>query len=529
LRYIKFLLLFIILQIATIPALLIWAIYSAEPDTKGINPKSFDSPDKALIAVNELVTKQPGAVNRPNIVVILADDLGYGDLGVQGSQALSTPSIDSLSAEGMRFTQFYSSAPICSPSRAGLLTGRYPLRSGITNALQAGNDTFIRSALFQLGIAVSYLNIVDMIGGENAVKGLPPSEITIPEALKVAGYKTMAIGKWHLGDFTVIPRYHPFNHGFDEFVGFNASNDDFPVAFWRGNEEVTPDIGSKQSQYTRLFTDEAVNFINRSGDEPFFLYLAHKDPHLPFYPSQQFKGQSDGGPFGDAVMEFDWSTGQVIEALKNKGIAENTLVIVSSDNGPWFDGSSSHLRGRKGQSYEGGFRVPFIAWWPGRIPAGTITAEPAMHTDLFPTFMQLAGLNSPTDRIIDGVSIVPLVDQQPFDHKERSLYFFHDYDLEAVRKGNWKYFSTVSHWVWPSPLDKPEGLQGLFAGGRDYTPAGETESIPVSGTWPLLYNLELDPDESYNVLKSNPDIANRLKKELGEWRDEFYSNPRGWQ
>ena len=215
-RYIKLLLVFTILQIAVVPLLIIFAIYSAEPDTKGINLQVFDSPDKASTAVSELVTRQAEPTPRPNIIVILADDLGYGDLGVQGSQALTTPSIDNLAAEGMRFTQFYASAPVCSPSRAGLLTGRYPLRSGITNALQAGKDTMVRNALFQLGIAVSYLNVVDMIGGKNAVKGLPPSEITIPEALKVAGYQTMAIGKWHLGDFTVSPRYHPFNHGFDE-------------------------------------------------------------------------------------------------------------------------------------------------------------------------------------------------------------------------------------------------------------------------------------------------------------------------
>jgi arylsulfatase A len=234
------------------------------PDTYGVDPAVFRSPEKAAAPVTTFVhgvTDPPPS--RPNIVVILADDMGYGDLAIQGSRAIQTPHMDGLAAEGVRFTCFYSSAALCSPARAGLLTGRYPLRSGIITALQAANDTMMRKVTRRAGVVMAQLGISDMPGGENAVMGLPPSEITVAEALKVAGYRTAAIGKWHLGDFTELPEYHPFNHGFDHFVGFNMSNDDWPVAFWRGEEEIVEDIGIDQAHYTGLFTEEAVRFIER--------------------------------------------------------------------------------------------------------------------------------------------------------------------------------------------------------------------------------------------------------------------------
>jgi uncharacterized sulfatase len=500
------------------------------PIDHGIDRSAFRDSEKAAEPVESLVRPVPGTEPlRPNLVVILADDLGYGDLGVQGSRAIETPHMDRLAAEGMRLRHFYSSAPVCSPSRAGLLTGRYPLRSGIMAALQAADDTLLRRLTYRAGVMFAKLGAADIAGGDNAVTGLPPSEITLAEALKPAGYRTMAVGKWHLGDFTGLPEYHPANHGFDRFVGFNMSNDDWPVAFWRDETEMVADIGLDQEQYTALFTEEAVRFIEESRGRPFFLYLAHKDPHQPFFPSKAFAGQSAGGPYGDAVSELDWSIGEVIAALHSAGVAENTLVVVTSDNGPWFEGSPGALRGRKGQSYEGGFRVPFIAWWPGRIAAGAVSDVPAMNIDLFPTFLGLAGLSLPADRVIDGVDLWPVFANPRTELGERPLFFFHDYDVEAIRVGSWKYIGRNSHYVWPAPLDKPDTPGGRVLTGRDYQPPGSGESVPTLGTWPLLYHLGRDPGEAYNVADSHPDQLRELRERLEAWRAAFQENPRGWR
>jgi uncharacterized sulfatase len=506
-----------------------WLFFGLMPDTKNLEPSLFRTGDKDGTPVNRLVTVINEAAPRPNVVIILADDLGYGDLGVQGSRAIDTPHIDRMAAEGTRLTDFYAAASTCSPSRAGLLTGRYPLRSGITTPLQAAGDTFARKLTHRAAIVMARLGLVDMIGGENLVQGLPSAEITIAEALKLAGYRTAAIGKWHLGDFTERPEYHPFKHGFDHFVGFNMSNDDFPVAFWRGDEEVVQDIGADQSQYTRLFTEEAIQFIEGCGDKPFFVYMAHKDPHLPFFPSERFAGKSDGGPYGDAVEEFDWSTGEIAGTLERLGIADHTLVIVTSDNGPWFEGSTGSLRGRKGQSFEGGFRVPFVARWPGRIPAREVPGEPAMGIDLFPTLLGLAGLSLPSDRVIDGIDIWPLLSGDVKELPAREMYFFHEYDVEGVRVGEWKYFRSVSHWTWPLPLDKRDNVAGRMAGGRDYTPAGTEIPIPTLGTWPRLFQVRRDRGESYDVVKKYPGKARELGARLEAWSKEFYGNPRGWK
>jgi arylsulfatase A len=512
-------------------ALLVWLVVAMlAPVDYGIDRAAFRDPAKAAEPVARWVQRLPGAeATRPNLIVILADDLGYGDLAVQGSRAITTPHLDRLAGEGMRFSQFYASAPVCSPSRAGLLTGRYALRSGIVMALQAAGDTFARKLTLKAALALAKLGAVDMAGGTNAVPGLPPSEITLAEALQQAGYRTMAVGKWHLGDFTELPEYHPSNHGFDHFVGFNMSNDDWPVAFWRDHTEVVADIGLDQARYTRLFTEEAVRFIEESRDGPFFLYLAHKDPHQPFFPSERFAGRSEGGPYGDAVSELDWSVGEVVAALHRLGLDGNTLLVFTSDNGPWYEGSAGGLRGRKGQSYEGGFRVPFIARWPGHVPAGAVSDVPAMNIDLFPTFLALAGLSLPSDRVIDGVDLWPVLSGSRADLGTRELFFFHDYDVEALRAGPWKLIRSNSHFVWPTPLDKPDTPAGKLAAGRDYRPPGSTESVPTLGTWPLLYELERDGSESYNVAKTHPDVARRLGQRLETWRADFLANPRGWR
>jgi len=505
-----------------------WLYLGLKPDTKGLDPSAFEDPNKDNAPASRFVEVFDDAAARPNVVLILADDLGYGDLGVQGSRAIDTPHIDRIAAQGVRLTDFYAAASTCSPSRAGLLTGRYPARSGISTPLQAVGDTFARKLTHRAATIMAQLGLVDMVGGRNLVQGLPQGEITLPEALKLAGYRTAAFGKWHLGDFTELPQYHPFEHGFDHFVGFNMSNDDFPVAFWRGGEEVVEDIGAEQSHYTRLFTEEAVRFIEAARDGPFFVYLAHKDPHLPFFPSEPFGGRSDGGPYGDAVEEFDWSTGEVVAALERVGITDQTLVIVTSDNGPWFEGSAGDLRGRKGQSFEGGFRVPLIARWPGRIPAGTVARAPAMGIDLFPTLLRLAGVGLPSDRVIDGANIWPLLAGDAEHLSERPLYFFHEFDIEGMRAGDWKYFREVSHWTWPLPLDKRDNFAGRIAGARDYTPPGTDISIPTLGTWPRLFHVRRDHGESYDVVKKYPEKAKEMGATLDAWSREFYRNPRGW-
>lgn len=504
-----------------------------QPETGEFDVTAFEPGPHGAQPVADVVRPLPAAVGTgrpPNIVLILADDLGWGDLGVQGSRVIGSPNIDALAREGIRLTDFYASAPVCTPSRAGLLTGRYPPRTGLASVLSAADDTFARTLMRRLAIGAGRLGQTDMIGGGSLVPGLPLAEITIAEALKERGYSTLAVGKWHLGDFTHFPEYHPVRHGFDHFFGYNMANDDWPVALWRDQRELVADVGIEQGSHTRDFTEEAVAFIRNWRDRPYFIYLAHKDPHQPFFPSPAFAGTSAAGPYGDAVAEFDWSVGQVMAALRDTGVAEQTLVIVTSDNGPWFEGSTAGLRGRKGQSYEGGYRVPFVAVWPGRIPAGAVSSQPAMNIDLLPTLLAAAGLAPPADRVIDGIDILPLLaGGTAASSVDRPLYFFHEYDVEAVRAGRWKYIADISHYTWPIPIDKGDTLSGKSANSRDYYPTGGGERVPTLGTWPLLYDLELDREEAYNVARRHPETARQLGAQLASWEAAFNAAPRGWK
>ncbi len=420
------------------------------------------------------------AAAQPNVVVILADDLGYGDLGCYGHPTIRTPNLDRMAAEGARFTQFYVAAEVCTPSRASILTGRYPIRSGM-----AHNQFRVLRSI--------------------STGGLPASEITIAQALKTQGYTTGMIGKWHLGVWTNNPAHHPLKHGFDFHFGLPHSNDMKPspgnpakagslvnqeAAWWnaplfRGYELIDPQ--ADQTQLTRRYTEEAQNFIIANKAKPFFLYLAHTFPHTPLFASGRFKGKSSRGIYGDVVEELDWSVGEVFKTLKEQGLAENTLVVFTSDNGPWLlmgtetGGSAGLLRDGKGSTWEGGMRVPGIFWMPGKIKP-SVERYVASTLDLYPTLIRLAGGTMPSDRPMDGVDLSGLLFKgEPI---EREVFcYYRGEKLYAARLGAWKI-----HLITQAPY-------------------GEK---PVTHEKPLLYNLEVDPSESHEISASHPEVVARI-------------------
>jgi arylsulfatase A len=403
----------------------------------------------------------------------MADDLGWGDLGCYGSEAIETPNIDSLADDGVRLTQFFSCSPVCSPSRAGLLTGRYPKRSGV-------NFVYVPTQLFPLAVAdYTYYNMP---------WGLPTEEITMAEAVKQEGYSTCCVGKWHLGD---LQKHRPYNRGFDHFFGVLHSNDAFPLKLFRNNE-VVEKAPVNQELLTRNYTNEATNWIKKNSSGPFMLYFAHTFPHIPLHASDEFIGKSRGGLYGDTVEELDWSVGQVLKALDDAGVADNTFVFFTSDNGPWFEGSSGAFRGRKGQTLDGGMRVPGIGRWQGHIPAGTTSDQMSMNIDLFTTALTIAGANVPQDRPIDGKNIIPLLKGEQSPHE--ALYFYHYKDLEAVRTPKWKYHRKHKGWA---------HLKSV---------------LPQR---PVLIDLETDPTESYNVIDKYPEIAKKMEGMMQKWEKEI--------
>jgi arylsulfatase A len=446
----------------------------------------------ALLA--SLPSPAPGQGRPPNIVIIFADDLGYGDLGVYGHPTIRTPRLDHMAAEGMKFTQFYAAASVCTPSRAGLMTGRLPVRSGMV-----GNR---RRVLFP-----------------DSRLGLPAEEITMAEALHERGYATAAVGKWHLGH---LPEFLPTKHGFDSYFGIPYSNDMDRVggpagreAFWAPQVEfwnvpLMRDLEiverpADQRSITRRYTEEAVRFIGENRDRPFFLYLAHNLPHVPLFVSEQFTGVSPRGLYGDVIQEIDWSVGRVLDALREMGLHERTLVVFTSDNGPWlsFDthgGSAGLLRAGKGTTWEGGMRVPAIAWWPGTVPGGTVHPQVTSTLDLFPTAVALAGGEPPQDRVIDGRSLVPLLRGES-EAEVRDLFPYYRGDrLYAARRGRWKaHFITQEAYV------------------------GETE--PEVHSTPELYDLDADPSEKYNVAERHPEVIAEIRGAVAEHEAELVRVP----
>ncbi|MDC0274077.1 sulfatase [Planctomycetaceae bacterium] len=421
---------------------------------------------------------------RPNIVIIFADDLGYGDLSCYGHPTIKTPHLDRMADEGIRFTQFYVAASVCTPSRAGLMTGRYPIRSGMCSDK--------RRVLFP-----------------NSGGGMPESEVTLPEALKEKGYATACVGKWHLGH---LPQFLPTSHGFDSYFGIPYSNDmdrvsgapkgrdsfwDPKVEYWNvpllKNQKVI-EQPAVQTTITKRYGEQAVKFIEDNKDKPFFLYLPHNLPHVPLFRSKEFEGHSERGLYGDVIEEIDHTVGQVLETLRKHDLAENTFVFFTSDNGPWLPfkthgGSAGLLREGKGTTWEGGMREPGIGWWPGTIPAGQVTTELASTLDLYATCLLMAGAELPTDRVVDGVDIRPaLMGTGPSPRD--SLIYYRGEQIYAVRQGPWK-----AHFI----------TEGAYGGQKR-----------VEHDTPELYHLLHDPSEKYNIAADHPEVIKQLRKLAAE-------------
>lgn len=420
------------------------------------------------------------AGERPNFVVINIDDMGYADVGPFGSTLNRTPNLDRMAREGRKFTSFYA-APVCSPSRAALMTGCYPKRAlPIPHVLFPGNDV-----------------------------GLSPNEVTVAEILKAQGYATAIVGKWHLGD---QPEFLPLRQGFDLHFGLPYSNDmgpaedgvksdlgkplpkakgkgQPPLPLIRNNTVVKRVLPDDQQSLVEIYTDEAVRFIEAHKASPFFLYLPHNAVHFPIYPGKKWAGRSPHGIYSDWVEEVDWSVGRVLDTLRTLGLADRTLVIFTSDNGGTPRAVNAPLRGHKGSTLEGGMRVPMIAWWPGKIPAGTACDAVTGMFDVLPTFASLAGTSAPADRKIDGANIWPLLsgasDAKP---AHDTFYYFRGLRLEAVRSGDWK--------LQLPPEKKPSAK-------------------------PQLFNLKTDIGESADVAAGNPAVVERLRALAAAMRDDL--------
>jgi arylsulfatase A-like enzyme len=422
----------------------------------------------------------------PNVVLILTDDQGYADVGVYGAQGFTTPNLDRMAREGMRFTDFYVAQAVCSASRSAILTGCYPNRIGILAALNPSSK-----------------------------HGISSHEKTLAEVLKPRGYATAIYGKWHLGH---LPPFLPTRHGFDEYFGLPYSNDMWPnhptakfppLPLIEG--ETVKELNPDQTQLTTWYTERAVRFIEKNKDRPFFLYVAHNMPHVPLHVSDKFKGKSQWGLYSDVIMEIDWSVGQILAALKQQGLDEQTLVIFTSDNGPWLSygshaGSAGPLREGKLTTWDGGQREPCLMRWPGKIPAGAVCREPVMTIELLPTLAKLAGAELPPNKI-DGLDVWPLLSGQPgATNPHEAYYFYWGKDLQAVRSGRWKLHFPHSY---PTLAGKP--------GGRDGKPAAYAQAkTPLA-----LYDLQSDKGEHIDVAEQHPDIVKRLEALAEKARDDL--------
>ncbi|MFT4826403.1 MAG: putative sulfatase [Halioglobus sp.] len=405
----------------------------------------------------------------PNIIVILTDDMGYGDLGAYGNRLIRTPHIDAIAHRGVIFSNGYASANVCSPSRAGLLTGRYAIRSGLAWKVVESGDS----------------------------RSLPRSEETIAELVKRAGYRTGMVGKWHLGAF---PENLPLEHGFDYFFGVAHSNDMPNFFLYDGTHKIQGPVD--QRQLTRQYTQAARKFIEQSAEQPFLLFVSHTFPHIPLYSSEPFAGRSAAGAYGDTVEEIDWSTGELVASLKSLGLLDNTLIVFTSDNGPFFEGSTAGLKGGKGNSWEGGYRVPFIVSWPKSIQPGKTSDKLAANIDILPTIAEVLEL-SPSATQIDGVSLLPTLQDGEVPH--RYLYFFNNEAVVGMRDQQWKYLTHSYYTGSIGAFEKFDQLPGFKA------------------PYDLLFDAQGVDGESYSVSDRHPQVMSRMKQDLRSARKKFDS------
>ena len=427
----------------------------------------------------------------PNIIIVFTDDQGYADVGVFGSPDIATPHLDQMAADGVKLTSFYAAQPVCSASRAALLTGCYPNRIGIHNAFMPNSEI-----------------------------GLHPDETTLAELLKENGYATGIFGKWHLGD---APKFLPLKHGFDEWFGIPYSNDMWPNHPEQGtlfnfdplplyhNEKVIDTLWY-QSELTREITQRSVDFIKKNKEVPFFLYVPHPQPHVPLYVSDTFKGKSKRGRYGDVIMEIDWSVGEIVKALKTQGLEDNTMVIFTSDNGPWLSygnhaGSAKPFREGKGTVWEGGQREPFIIKYPDSLEAGKVINTPIMAIDLLPTIADAVNTSLPQKQI-DGKSAWELLKGSSDDSPQEAYFFYyHVNELHAVRYNKWKLYFPHRYRTMKNQKNGKDGLPGKYV----YRDILEIE----------LYDLENDIGETSNVAAQHPDILQKIKKIADEKRAEL--------
>jgi arylsulfatase A-like enzyme len=447
----------------------------------------------------------------PNVIVIFADDLGYGDVGCFGATDIATPNIDRLAREGRRFTDFYVAQAVCTASRAALMTGCYPNRVSLSGAL---NHT--------------------------STNGIHPAELLLPEILQQRGYATAIFGKWHLG---TAPEFHPLNHGFDRFFGIPYSNDNSkyhpvlhasmpPLPLYKDKDVIETD--PDQSQFTRRFTEQAIEFLRDNKERPFFLYVPHVMPHVPIFRSEAFAGKSKRGLYGDVVTELDWSVGEILHSLKDLDLEQNTLVIFMSDNGPFLSygdhaGSAGALREGKLTSFEGGVRTPCLMRWPEKITAGTECHEPACTIDLPPTIAKLTEAKGPNLKI-DGLDISPLIlGNSSEGSPHEAIFIYAGEELQAVRSGEWKlHFAHDYLTVAGEP-----GRSGKPANFNNLKPASITQSgiqgiatrhgYQVAHIDLALFNMKTDPGEKANVASKHPEVVERLsqlaatiRRELGD-------------
>jgi arylsulfatase A-like enzyme len=440
---------------------------------------AFCLPSSSLHA-QETKTKRP-----PNVIIVYADDMGYGDLGCFGGK-IKTPNLDGMAKQGARLTSFYVAQAVCSASRAALMTGKYSNRVGILGAL-----------------------------GPTAKNGLGDNNVTIAQMLKTLGYRTAIIGKWHLGH---LPQHLPTRHGFDEYYGLPYSNDMWPkhptamfpdLPLMEGEKVVA--FNPDQTKLTTTYTERAVQFIQKNKEKPFFLYVAHAMPHVPLHVSERFKGKSDQGLYGDVIMEIDWSVGQILQALKENHLDNDTIILFTSDNGPWLSygnhgGSAGVLREGKGTAWEGGVREPCIVRWPGHIPAGSTVTEPVMTIDVLPTISRITGAKLPAGKI-DGKDVSPLLYGTPGAKSPHDAYFFYwGNELHGVRSGPWKLYFPHTYRTLAGADPGKDGKPGPY----------KADKIGLA-----LFNLDTDLSERTNVAEKHPDVVQRLQLLADRMRDDL--------